>query len=172
MRLARLQLVAADNSVDHRPESDRVASKNQPAVVPLALSNDGKTADETPRESFRHKVTFTASQRVRDLLTEAQDLLRNRIPDGDLEPIFEQALELLVAREKKRQFGHTDKPRAKPEAAPTEPSRYVANDVRREVYARDGGQCCFIGPDGQRCSARGRLEYDHEKPHAQAGLPA
>src|SRR4029077_5212388 len=33
------------------------------------------------------------------------------------------------------------------------------------------GQCCFVGPNGQRCSARGRLEYHHNgKPFGRGGL--
>jgi 5-methylcytosine-specific restriction endonuclease McrA len=150
--------------------SARAPRAKPPAVVPLAPTPSQPAAAEPARETFRHKITFSAGQHVRDLLDEAQNLLRARHPDGDLESIFEQALELLVAREKKRQFGQTDKPRTEPQARPKH-SRYIPRHVRREVYARDAGQCCFVGPDGRRCSARGRLEYDHSlKPYGRGGL--
>ena len=115
--------------------------------------------------------SVTAGQRVRDLLSEAQDLLRNRQPDGDLEVVFEQALELLVAREKRKKFGQTDKPRTRAVARPAKHSRYIPPDVRRLVYERDGGQCRFISPDGQRCSARGTLEFHHQHtPYGRGGV--
>jgi hypothetical protein len=49
-------------------------------------------------------------------------------------------------------------------------SRYVPRAVVREVYARDGGQCTFVGADGGRCSARGFLEvHHHETTFARGG---
>ena len=156
--------------------SARAPRAKPPAVLPLAVNThveaprvSSPAADQAPVE-YRHRITFTANQHVRDLLSEAQELLRTRHPDGDLESVFEQALELLVAREKKKRFGQTDKPRVKRDVVVAKRSRYVPLDVRREVYARDGGQCCFIGPDGQRCTARSRLEFDHVKPYGLGGL--
>jgi 5-methylcytosine-specific restriction endonuclease McrA len=40
-------------------------------------------------------------------------------------------------------------------------SRYIPRAVRREVMARDGYQCTFMGPEGTRCPERGRLQLDH-----------
>ena len=37
--------------------------------------------------------------------------------------------------------------------------------VKRAVWARDGGQCAFIGSEG-RCTARGFLELHHVEPFA------
>ncbi len=48
-------------------------------------------------------------------------------------------------------------------------SRYVPTGVRREVFARDGEQCSYVGPDGDRCPARGYLELDHIRPKARGG---
>lgn len=144
-----------------------------------------------PISEGRFKIQFTASQRVRDLLQEAQDLYRNQLPSGDIEVIVERALSLLVAARKKELFAQTDRPRRTPSAktivvAPcavqspvassfavsaasvdaTSPgqnprSRHVANEVRRRVSARDREQCFFVGPTGKRCTARGRLEFHH-----------
>ncbi|MBN9165219.1 MAG: hypothetical protein BGO98_49745 [Myxococcales bacterium 68-20] len=47
--------------------------------------------------------------------------------------------------------------------------RYVPMDLRREVFARDGTQCTYVGPDGDRCPARGYLELDHVHPKARGG---
>lgn len=43
-----------------------------------------------------------------------------------------------------------------------------ANDVRREVWRRDKGQCAFVGPRG-RCEARAFIEYHHVVPYARGG---
>ena len=40
--------------------------------------------------------------------------------------------------------------------------------MKREVWARDGGQCAFVGAAG-RCSERGFLEYHHVIPFADGG---
>ena len=48
-------------------------------------------------------------------------------------------------------------------------SRYVPAELRREVFARDDEQCSYVGPDGDRCPARGYLELDHVRPKAHGG---
>ena len=48
--------------------------------------------------------------------------------------------------------------------------RHIANDVRRQVLARDGARCSYVAPDGQRCCARAFLELDHSRPWAKGGL--
>jgi hypothetical protein len=58
-----------------------------------------------PLSAERYKISFTAHRRVRDLVRHAQELRRHRCPNGDLESLFEWALELAIAVEKKRRFG-------------------------------------------------------------------
>jgi hypothetical protein len=48
-------------------------------------------------------------------------------------------------------------------------SRYVPRKVLREVFARDGGQCAFVSPEGRRCAAREFLEVHHHEPFARGG---
>ncbi|HKP59476.1 MAG TPA: hypothetical protein VJV78_22290 [Polyangiales bacterium] len=79
----------------------------------------------------------------------------------------------LDAASMERRVVQTTKPRsAAADPANAAPwSRYVRRAVVREVYARDGGQCTFVSPDGRRCSARDHLELHHEDPFARGGLP-
>jgi 5-methylcytosine-specific restriction endonuclease McrA len=44
-------------------------------------------------------------QATRDKLDEARDLLRHAVPDGDLDTILGEALELLIEKTKRRRFG-------------------------------------------------------------------
>ena len=65
---------------------------------------------------------------------------------------------------------HTDETRIAPKAARTKPhSRHIPNAVRRQVWARDGGRCCFRGADNLRCEAHSLLEFHHVVPFARAG---
>src|SRR6187551_666739 len=48
-------------------------------------------------------------------------------------------------------------------------TRHVCAQVRREIHARDGGQCAFVSRDGRRCNATALLEFDHVKPFARFG---
>src|SRR5204862_3730887 len=58
--------------------------------------------------------------------------------------------------------------RPRPSRDTDETSRHVPAKIKREVWARDGGQCAFIGANG-RCTERGFLEYHHLVPYAGGG---
>jgi 5-methylcytosine-specific restriction endonuclease McrA len=51
----------------------------------------------------------------------------------------------------------------------TKPTRYIPDEVRDAVWARDGGQCTFVAPDGTQCRCRKGLEVDHIHPFANHG---
>jgi 5-methylcytosine-specific restriction endonuclease McrA len=46
--------------------------------------------------------------------------------------------------------------------------RYVRAAEKRKVWARDQGQCAFVGAKG-RCVERGFLEFHHVIPFAEGG---
>jgi hypothetical protein len=120
-----------------------------------------------PLAPERYKLQFTVDETTHALLRRAQDLLRHQIPDGDLAAIFTRALALLVGDVEKKKLAKTDRPR-KP-ALPDPDSRHIPAEVRRQVWARDGQQCAFIGRDGHRCTETGRLELHHLHPEALDG---
>ena len=52
------------------------------------------------------------------------------------------------------------------------PRRHIPAAVRRHVWQRDGGRCCYRDPlTGRRCSSSHLLEIDHLLPVAQGGGP-
>ena len=63
------------------------------------------------------KVQFTAGRACRDKLRQAQDLLRHRVPDGDLGTIVEKALDLLIEHVKKERFATGRRARQSSKAA-------------------------------------------------------
>jgi hypothetical protein len=136
------------------------------AVPALALGTQlpppANRAVVAPLSEATFKVQFTASRAFRDKLRQAQDLLRHRMPDGDLAAILENALDLLIARVQKERFAAGRKTRtssvSNSSAAAT---RHVPDAMKREVYERDGGRCTFVDGRGRRCAETGNIEIDH-----------
>ena len=127
---------------------------------------DGLT-DETslqPEEHFLLQVAIGKS--THDKLRYAQALLSHSLPPGDIAALLDRALEALIHQCEKRKFARTSRPRA---AKPAVRRRAIPASVRREVWARDGGRCTFVGSNGHRCATRRRLEFDHVVPVAHGG---
>ena len=52
------------------------------------------------------------------------------------------------------------------------PRRHIPAAVRRHVWQRDGGRCCYRDPlTGRRCASSHLLQIDHLLPVAQGGGP-
>ena len=121
-----------------------------------------------PLSAEAYRVQFTASPELRDKIRQAQELLRHQLPAGDLAPILDRALTLLIAQVKKERFGvgRTARSKKSPPQGPAK-SHKVPLAIRREVHERDGGQCTYLDPEGRRCAARGFLEVDHQEGFAR-----
>lgn len=125
-----------------------------------------RRAEVKPLAPEQYKVQFTVSRETHQILREAQDLLRHRIPSGDVGLIFERALTLLVEELRRTRHAAVDHPRpSRPARACT---RHVPAAVKRKVWDRDQGRGAFVGLSG-RCSERGFLEYHHVVPFADGG---
>jgi hypothetical protein len=123
------------------------SAKASPAVLPLA--------EDT------YKLQLSITREFRDEIREAQDLLRHRVPDGDLAKILRAGLKLLMADVKKDRFGVGRKTRTKARDTVETDSRHVPDAMKRAVYERDGGRCVFVDDRGKRCEETGALEIDH-----------
>jgi 5-methylcytosine-specific restriction endonuclease McrA len=149
-----------------RLAADAVALAPAPAQRPVARPQP--RPELAPLSPQRFKVQFTASRSLYDKLQTARRLTRHRHPDGDLAAVIEQALQLLIEQQMKRQFAHTCRPRSGTTAAKPG-SRHIPAQVRRAVAQRDGMRCSFVGPAAQRCQARERLQFHHEQAFALGG---
>jgi len=146
--------VAAQSCQDlSLPLSIPVRPSARPVVVPLAPE--------------RYKVQFTASMGGYENLCLAQDLLRHQIPNGDAGKIIELALARLVKDLKRENLGAANRPRRSRGTAPD--SRHIPAEVRRNVWARDGGRCAFVVHSGHRCTERAFLEFHHVIPYGAGG---
>jgi 5-methylcytosine-specific restriction endonuclease McrA len=121
-----------------------------------------------PLSAERFAIQFTIDQSTREKLRYAQELLSHQLPSGDVAQVFDRALDALVAQLEKQKFAATEKPRT-PSSRPRTDPRHIPPDVKRAVWARDGGQCTFVSDTGHRCGARKFLEFDHEIPVARGG---
>ena len=116
----------------------------------------------TPLAQDAFKIQFTGSRALRDKLREAQAILRHRVPNGDLASIVEMALDALITQVKKERFAIGSKPRQrKSPTADEATTRHIPDDIRRAVFARDGGRCTFTDETGRRCNEKNALEFDH-----------
>jgi hypothetical protein len=158
---------------------DRVSSPAVGAATGTAVTPEGapiivptlppaRSAVVAPLAPERYKVQFTMTRETYHKLRRAQDLLRHTIPNGDPAAIFDRALTLLLKEAERTKLAAAVRPRVS--GPPRDGSRHIPAGVKREVWARDAGQCAFVGTNG-RCAERGFLEFHHVAPFA-AGGPA
>ena len=121
-----------------------------------------------PLAPERFAVQFTISSETRAKLDEVLDLLSHSVKRGDLAEIFDRALTLLLKDARRRRFADTDAPRAPQALVPD--SRAVPAATQRAVWARDGGRCTFVGPNGP-CTETSLLQFHHDEPFAMGGPP-
>jgi hypothetical protein len=91
-------------------ESETFASGASPAACATSASmyHDARTARRTVIEPLSpgcYRVQFTASAAIHAKLRRAQDLLRHRVPDGDVAAVFDRALDALLREIERSKFG-------------------------------------------------------------------
>ena len=137
-----------------------------PPVEPAAPPAPEKPATVEPLAKARYKVEFTASEELRNKLKRLEALM----PGSDLASIIDAAVSEKLERVEAKRFGKTKKPRKGLEEADTSPGvRGISAPVRRFVCERDGDQCTYESPNGQRCPERDRLEFHHDEPYGLGG---
>ncbi|HUQ02951.1 MAG TPA: hypothetical protein VM261_10670 [Kofleriaceae bacterium] len=144
--------------------------ESQPAAEAVRAPAS-RSARVKPLSPERFALQVTINQATRDKLERARSLLRHANPSGDLAEILDRALDTLLAEIEKKKFGKTSRP-GPPKARPDDADpRYASNHVRRTVHARDEEQCTFVSADGERCTNRAFLEYDHRTLACRGGQP-
>jgi hypothetical protein len=153
---------AVPDSVRKRPVRNQATLEMTSPVAEASAPPRVQRAVVAPLSEDTFTVQFTASRALRDKLRRAQDLLRHRVPSGNLAAVFEKALDSLIEKVEKDRFAAVGKPRTEAtDVAGPASSRQVPAAIRRHVYARDGGRCTFVDERGHRCKEMGMLELDH-----------
>ena len=140
-----------------------------PGRVEAPLENGPKPHSRVaPLSPRRYALQFTISQEAHDLMAYAQTLVSHQAGAGDIGQMFERAFSVWVRHLEKRKFAAASKPRRGPRRSATN-ARHIPAEVKRAVWARDGGQCTFVRKTGLRCASRTRIEFDHVDPVARGG---
>lgn len=176
--------------LEEREPSLEPPEDSRPSTVPLdgsgspspSASISGAGGESSPIEKKEEIVSEPQSARAVQTRLSAtleestmRDLERMRQLSSLEHADFDKVLSLLL-----REYLDRHDPLRKPRPAPralavpsqeTKPSsRYIPREVRRAVWHRDGGRCCFVSPlTGERCQARQGLEVDHVTPFARGG---
>lgn len=172
------QLIAAALPQPDIPATVRALPATKPALLeseaaPL-LANPVVTVPPAPAPRpviapiapSRYLLRVTVGQDTHEKLQRARALLRHAVPDGDIGAILDRALSLLLREAERTKWASVERPR--PSRSVSAGSRYVPASVRRAVWARDSGQCSFVGSDG-RCGETGALEFHHVVPFSAGG---
>jgi hypothetical protein len=159
------------------------ASSESPARAEAASSapSASKSVVE-PLSAARYRIQLNASAQLKQKLEHAAALLSHAIPNGDLSAVIERAVDLLIERVEKERFAQTKLPRrgrgldrsdsgrsSKSRALQARVREHIANATKRQIVARDGLRCTFVGSDGQRCTATKFTQIHHEEPWARGG---
>lgn len=164
-----------------RAECDTARLDSSDEVPLLTLETPIRPAVVVPLAPERYKVQFTATAEMHEKLRLAQELLRHQIPDGDVGQVIHRALTALLKNLRRQKFAATEKPSKRTRGpASTDHgrtadhrtsggSRHIPAEVRRQVWARDGGRCTFIAQNAHRCPERGFLEFHHVLPYSVGG---
>lgn len=171
--MAPAALVAVDDEPDVRlgPVAASVTGDlpRQEAPVPMPPPTPLARRDVVaPLAVDRYLLRVTIGAETNARLDRARDLLRHVVPNGDIALILDRALAVLVDQLERRRTGRVSRPRKTSARSTRFRGRHIPAAVKREVQARDGGRCAFIGPHG-RCSETGFLEYHHVVPYARGG---
>ena len=130
-------------------EVDGVAARSVYAGAAVAPESRqaAKPGTVKPLSAERFSVNFTADSEFRELLEEVRALVSHAEPKGDLMSVMKRGLEALRSELLKKRLGVGRKPRrvrSSSRGAGLAPrTRYIAADVARAVWARDGEQCTF-----------------------------
>ena len=129
-----------------------------------------------PTSEARYRIQLNASATLKEKLELLRALTSHSNAEGDLAVVIERAVDMALQRVQRERFAKTDRPR-KPRArrlikrtAGATPTRaHIPNATQREVVARDGTRCAFVGEGGHRCTARAFLQLHHDHPWARGG---
>lgn len=170
-------------SFETRRDDGQEKETDGPAEAPGTGGDHG-----SPREGARSVGPGAASSRARDVIRleapgvvrvsfQADAALRGKLElaraflgrrhDGRLESVLSLVLDDYIARHDPARWGAGVRARGAGKARAA--SRRVPREVKAVVWRRHGGRCAFVAPDGARCAARERLEYDHARPWALGG---
>lgn len=141
----------------------------------------------SPVSADRVRVGFDAASVVGQLIERMRQLLRHKYPEGRLEDLIREALEVYLDRKDPQRRLDMKEVKAACTAEGTMPERednerlpmryarawssgrYIPAKVKSAVWSRDDGRCAWRDKDGIVCGSKDWIEYDHIHPYAKGG---
>ena len=124
--------------------------------------------EAAPKIEMRTEHRFTVSDAAEAKLARARELLSHKFPMGDLESIFDAALDALLDKVDPERRKSRTRPDGQPRATEDE-TRRIPEWVKRKARERDGDRCAYVSAEGVRCGSRRFLQFDHIKPWSLGG---
>ena len=144
------------------------AAEGSPAG-PVSTSPGLPKGADGPLPARLVRISFTASEELLAKIDRAKALLRHKHPPGRLEPLVDEAFEVLLAKVDPGRRLPRKRVRAADPGQEKPGSSRIPRRIRDEVWRRDEGRCAFISDGGTRCPGVDWLEYDHILPWALGG---
>jgi hypothetical protein len=165
------------------PKADAVNDSRKALPPPVQTASPAHASHKAvvePLSAARYRIQLNASVQLKEKLEHAVELLSHSNPSSDLAIMIERAVDLLIERVEKQRFAQTKSPRRGQASGTQERGRsvksrgfhvrrHIPNETMRQIVARDGLRCTFVGSDGQRCTARKFIQIHHEDPWARGG---
>jgi 5-methylcytosine-specific restriction endonuclease McrA len=128
----------------------------------------------TPSSSGRYLMHASVSRETHDKFRRLQALLSHTVPSGDVDEVLGRVFDAAIRELEKRRFSKRTQAADDSNVRPrrdrlSKSARHIPADVRRAVYARDGGRCTFTSAKGCRCAETRHLQFDHIIPLARGG---
>jgi hypothetical protein len=171
-----------------RPSADREVAGLARDALSRRTSVPGNVPKPiVPLGQRRYKIEITVDEATHDKLRSLQDLLGRSGTGRDPAAIISRAIDVLLVRTLARRAGCTDRPKptkrqrtdwmrlsggaaAAPQLQRGQRTRTIPAAVRREVWRRDCGRCCYVDALGRRCAATSNVELHHREPFAMGGM--
>lgn len=161
-------LLNLENKSKRETEKELVSRSSEPQRLVAE-----KIRQVTPRYS---EIKILVEENIVKQIEELKNLLAHSVPGATTREVIEHALAETLKRlkpkaPKENNSVRADKPHhSLPPAAVVKSTRYIAANVKREVWARDRAQCTYVSKDTKRiCGCKYGLEFDHIKPFAVGG---
>ena len=145
-----------------------VAPPQKPQGLLFTFPGEGKQDASEIKTETRYELRFSIDAELKSKLDQAKLLLSGKYPRGvGLEELLAEALTVLL-KKKSPEARSQHSARTTKKVAP-KATRHIPQQLRDQVYHRDGGRCAFVGINGQRCAAQFDLEVHHLIPYAKGG---
>ena len=159
------------DTIRHLPQSSETqTAQNLTRSGTSTLSKIRAKGIIKPMTVQRVKIELSASEGLAKKIQRAKELLRHKYPEGRLEDILNEALELLLNKKDPQRKISQKEPGASLEMPMAfSDTRYIPQRIKRVVWKRDEGQCSYTSPGGKKCREKNFLEMDHVHPFALGG---